>query len=73
MVTLGLMFLDMHRHVEFWSSIPQRRALQTGERPQLGQPECLQEFELARTGFFACYPEKKATHTHILKTQITRN
>lgn len=55
-ITLGLMFLDKHRLVEFWSWTPQRRALQTGERQQLEQLEYLPGYALAQTGFFPCRP-----------------
>lgn len=57
-ITLGLVFLDKHKLVEFWSWTPPRRALQTGERRPLAPPECLPEYAPVQTGFFDCRPTK---------------
>lgn len=57
--TLGLLFLDKHTLGVFWSWIPQRRALRTGGRQQLEQPEYLPECAPAQTGSFVCRPTKE--------------
>lgn len=67
-VTLCRGSLDKHRHAGFWSWIPQRTELQTGEKPRLGQPECPPKSAPPQTGSWVFH--SRSTRTSKVRQRI---